>query len=57
MKGTMRCQNRGSGSGTCEGVEVRAEFVQIEEVGKRTCDSRKLQWDIWKERKRDWNMT
>ncbi len=33
MKGTMECQNRGSGSGTCEGVEVRVGIAKIEEVG------------------------
>jgi len=38
----MGCQNRGSGSGTCEGEEVRVGHVKIEEAGNRTCGSRKL---------------
>ncbi len=53
----MGCQNRASGSGTCEGEEVRMGHEKIEEAGNRTSGSRKLEWDIWKERKREWNMT
>ncbi len=56
MKGTMRCQNRGSGSGTCEEEEVRVGHVKIEEVGNRAYESRNLEWDIWKERKRERDM-
>ncbi len=56
MKGKKGCQNNGSGSGTCEGEEVRVGHEKIEEAGNRTCDSRKLEWDILIERKREWDM-
>jgi hypothetical protein len=50
------CENRGNGSVTCEGEEVRLGHEKIEKVGNRACESRKLEWDIWIERKREWDM-